>query len=155
MQLARENGFTATTDYAQIAEMDVVIICVPTPLNEYHEPDLSYVTGTVSSIAPYIHDGQLIILESTTYPGTTEEIVVPLLEKGNPSGLRVARDASSPGFYIAFSPEREDPGNDTVLAAISPKWSVDAVPSRVIWRLPFTAPSSTAPCPSPRPPPRR
>jgi UDP-N-acetyl-D-glucosamine dehydrogenase len=121
IQLARESGFTATSDYAQIAAMDVIIICVPTPLNEYHEPDLSYVTGTVSSIAPHVHDGQLIILESTTYPGTTEEIVVPLLEKGNPAGLRIARDASSPGFYVAFSPEREDPGNDTVARRDIPK----------------------------------
>jgi UDP-N-acetyl-D-glucosamine dehydrogenase len=121
IQLARESGFTATADYAQIAAMDVVIICVPTPLNEYHEPDLSYITGTVTSIAPQIHDGQLIILESTTYPGTTEEIVVPLLEKGNPKGLRVARDAASPGIYVAFSPEREDPGNDTIARRDIPK----------------------------------
>jgi UDP-N-acetyl-D-glucosamine dehydrogenase len=118
---ARKNGFSATADYAQIAEMDVVIICVPTPLNEYHEPDLSYVTGTVKSIAPHLQEGQLIILESTTYPGTTEEIVVPLLEQGNPAGLRVARDSVSQGFYVAFSPEREDPGNDTVARRDIPK----------------------------------
>src|SRR5271165_6661108 len=80
IQLAQENGFRATTDYAEVGQMDVVIICVPTPLNEYHEPDLSYVTGTVRSIAPHLHEGQLILLESTTYPGTTEEVVVPLLE---------------------------------------------------------------------------
>lgn len=121
IQLARESGFTGTTDYAQIAEMDVVIICVPTPLNEYHEPDLSYVTGTVSSIAPHVHDGQLIILESTTYPGTTEEVVVPLLEKGNRAGLRLASDGSDPGFFVAFSPEREDPGNDSVARRDIPK----------------------------------
>jgi UDP-N-acetyl-D-glucosamine dehydrogenase len=121
IQLARESGFRATADYAQITAMDVVIICVPTPLNEYHEPDLSYITGTVNSIAPHVHDGQLIVLESTTYPGTTEEIVVPLLEKGNPAGLRVVRDATSPGFYVAFSPEREDPGNDTVARRDIPK----------------------------------
>ena len=121
VQLARENGFTATADYAQIAEMDVVIICVPTPLNEYHEPDLSYVTGTVKSIAPHIHDGQLIVLESTTYPGTTEEVVVPILETGNRSGLRVTRDAESSGIYVAFSPEREDPGNDTIARRDIPK----------------------------------
>jgi UDP-N-acetyl-D-glucosamine dehydrogenase len=119
--LARENGFEATGDYSQIASMDVVIICVPTPLNEYHEPDMSYITGTLSNMAPHIHDGQLIILESTTYPGTTEEVVVPMLEQGNPAGLRVARDASSPGFYVAFSPEREDPGNDTVARRDIPK----------------------------------
>ena len=118
---ARKNQFSATVDYARIAEMDVVIICVPTPLNEYHEPDLSYVTGTVSSIAPHLREGQLVVLESTTYPGTTEEIVVPLLEKGNPAGLRVARNAVSPGFYVAFSPEREDPGNDSVARRDIPK----------------------------------
>jgi UDP-N-acetyl-D-glucosamine dehydrogenase len=121
IQLARESGFSATADYAQIAVMDVIIICVPTPLNEYHEPDLSYITGTVNSIAPHVHDGQLIILESTTYPGTTEEVVVPLLEKGSPGGLRVTRDTSTPGFYVAFSPEREDPGNDTVARRDIPK----------------------------------
>jgi UDP-N-acetyl-D-glucosamine dehydrogenase len=121
IMLARENGFSATMDYAEIAVMDLVIICVPTPLNEYHEPDLSYIRGTLESIAPYIHDGQLIILESTTYPGTTEEIVVPMLEQGNPAGLRVARDTSSAGFYVAFSPEREDPGNETVARRDIPK----------------------------------
>lgn len=121
IQQAREAGFAATADYAQIDAMDVVIICVPTPLNEYHEPDLSFVIGTVKSIAPHVHDRQLIVLESTTYPGTTEEIVVPLLEEGNPSGFRAARDAASPGFYVAFSPEREDPGNDTVARRDIPK----------------------------------
>ena len=118
---AREKGFTATSEYDKISEMDAVIICVPTPLDEYHEPDLSYVTGTVSSIAPHLREGQLIILESTTYPGTTEEVVVPLLEQGNAAGLRVARDAASQGFYVAFSPEREDPGNDTVARRDIPK----------------------------------
>jgi UDP-N-acetyl-D-glucosamine dehydrogenase len=121
IESARKNGFTATADYARIAEMDVVIICVPTPLNDYHEPDLSYVTGTVKSIAPHLQEGQLIILESTTYPGTTEEVVVPLLERGNLDGLRVAKDAESAGFYVAFSPEREDPGNDTVARRDIPK----------------------------------
>jgi UDP-N-acetyl-D-glucosamine dehydrogenase len=121
IQFARESGFTATADYAQVAAMDVVIICVPTPLNEYGEPDLSFVTGTVGSIAPHLREGQLIILESTTYPGTTEEVVVPMLEAGNPSGFRVARDSASSGFYVAFSPEREDPGNDTVARRDIPK----------------------------------
>jgi UDP-N-acetyl-D-glucosamine dehydrogenase len=121
IERARENGFAATADYARIAEMDVVIICVPTPLDEHHEPDLSFITGTVNSIAPHVHEGQLIILESTTYPGTTEEVVVPLLEKGNPAGLRVARDDASSGFYVAFSPEREDPGNDSVARRDIPK----------------------------------
>jgi UDP-N-acetyl-D-glucosamine dehydrogenase len=121
IQAAQKHGFRATADYSQIAQMDVVIICVPTPLNEYHEPDLSFVTSTVSSIASYLKDGQLIILESTTYPGTTEEVVVPLLEQGNLAGLRVARDEASSGFYVAFSPEREDPGNDTVARRDIPK----------------------------------
>ena len=121
IQLAQKNGFQATADYSGIGQMDVVIICVPTPLNEHHEPDLSFITGTVKAMAPHLRQGQLIILESTTYPGTTEEVVVPLLEQGNPSGLRVARDAASPGFYVAFSPEREDPGNDTVARRDIPK----------------------------------
>jgi UDP-N-acetyl-D-glucosamine dehydrogenase len=121
IQLAQSRGFNATSDYGQIAQMDVVIICVPTPLNEYHEPDLSYIVDTVRSIAPHLRSGQLIILESTTYPGTTEEVVVPLLEQGNSLGLHVARDSESDGFYVAFSPEREDPGNDTVARRDVPK----------------------------------
>lgn len=121
IQIAQKSGFSATSDYSCISQMDVVIICVPTPLDEHHEPDLTYITGTVRSIAPYVHEGQLIILESTTYPGTTEEVVVPLLESGNTKGLRVARDMESPGFYVAFSPEREDPGNDTVARRDIPK----------------------------------
>jgi UDP-N-acetyl-D-glucosamine dehydrogenase len=121
IQLAREKAFNATTDYAQIAGMDVVIICVPTPLNEYHEPDLSYVTDTVSSIASHLQKGQLIILESTTFPGTTEEIVVPILEKENLQGLQLARDPATPGFFVAFSPEREDPGNDSIARRDIPK----------------------------------
>jgi UDP-N-acetyl-D-glucosamine dehydrogenase len=121
VQLAQQNGFKATADYGEIAGMDVVIICVPTPLDEHHEPDLSYVTGTVSSIAPHLREGQLIILESTTYPGTTEEVVVPLLEKGNRAGLFAVRDTVGRGFYVAFSPEREDPGNDSVARCDIPK----------------------------------
>src|ERR1017187_4343516 len=114
IQSAQKNGFSATTDYSLIAQMDVVIICVPTPLNEYHEPDLSYVTGTVRAIAPHVHEGQLIVLESTTYPGTTDDVVVPLLETGNPLGLKVARATGESGIHVVFSPEREDPGNDSV-----------------------------------------
>jgi UDP-N-acetyl-D-glucosamine dehydrogenase len=121
IQVAQKNGFQATADYSLIAQMDAVIICVPTPLDEHHEPDLSFITGTVKAMAPYLRQGQLIILESTTYPGTTEEVVVPLLEQGNPAGLKVARDAESAGFYVAFSPEREDPGNDTVARRDIPK----------------------------------
>lgn len=111
---AQAAGFVATTDFSQVAGMDAVIICVPTPLNEHHEPDLSYVTGTVKSIAPYIHEGQLMVLESTTYPGTTEEIVAPLLEAGNSQGLMIARGAEDVGVHLVFSPEREDPGNESI-----------------------------------------
>ena len=114
IQQAQKAGFRATADYSEIAQMDAVIICVPTPLNEYHEPDLSYVTGTIRSLAPYVHEGQLIVLESTTYPGTTEEVVAPLLESGNLLGLKLSRSLHEPGLHVAFSPEREDPGNETV-----------------------------------------
>jgi UDP-N-acetyl-D-glucosamine dehydrogenase len=121
IQQAQKAGFHATADYSEIAAMDAVIICVPTPLDEYHEPDLSYVTSTVRAIAPHLRDGQLIVLESTTYPGTTEEIVVPILESGNPLGLKVARAANASGIHVAFSPEREDPGNETVARHDIPK----------------------------------
>jgi UDP-N-acetyl-D-glucosamine dehydrogenase len=121
IEAAQRAGFRATADYSEIAQMDAVVICVPTPLNEYQEPDLSYVTGTVKSIAPFIHEGQLIVLESTTYPGTTEEVVVPLLEAGNPLGLKVSRALDESGVHVAFSPEREDPGNDTVARHDIPK----------------------------------
>src|ERR671930_264084 len=83
IKAAKAKGLGATSDYSQLREMDAIIICVPTPLNEYHEPDLSYITGTAESIAPHLQAGQLVILESTTYPGTTEEVLVPILEKGN------------------------------------------------------------------------
>ncbi len=121
IQGAQKAGFSATSDYSEIALMDAVIICVPTPLNEHHEPDLSYVTSTVASIAPFIHQDQLIVLESTTYPGTTEEIVAPMLEAGNPHGLKVARTLDQPGVHVVFSPEREDPGNETVARKDIPK----------------------------------
>src|SRR5260370_15702894 len=123
IQRARSQGFTATSEYAQLETMDAVIICVPTPLNEYHEPDLSYITGTAESIAPHLQPGQLVILESTTYPGTTEEVLVPILEKGNRLGLKAARGGESDGkaFFVAFSPEREDPGNQTVARRPRPK----------------------------------
>jgi len=120
---AREQGFDATSDYARIKEMDAIIICVPTPLNEYHEPDLSYITNTAASIAPHLRAGQLVVLESPTYPGTTEEVMVPILEKGNTAGLKGARDDNGQGaqFYVAFSPEREDPGNAQSNVATIPK----------------------------------
>jgi len=123
IQAARTRNFRASNDYGNIADLDVVIICVPTPLNEYREPDLSYIRSTAEAIAPHLRAGQLIILESTTYPGTTEEVLVPILEAGNPSGLVAARAGADSGnvFYVAFSPEREDPGNDTVARRDIPK----------------------------------
>jgi UDP-N-acetyl-D-glucosamine dehydrogenase len=99
----------------------VAIVCVPTPLTEFHEPDLTAIRDTAKAIAPHLRSGQLIILESTTYPGTTEEVLIPLLEQGNGSGLRVTRDEEAKGFYVAFSPEREDPGNDTIARRDIPK----------------------------------
>jgi UDP-N-acetyl-D-glucosamine dehydrogenase len=117
IQKARQSGFMATSDYRLIAEQDAVIICVPTPLNEYREPDMSYITRTAETVAPYLRAGQLIVLESTTYPGTTEEVMVPILEKGNRAGMKASRngsDANSGVFYVAFSPEREDPGRTDI-----------------------------------------
>src|ERR1019366_1898493 len=123
IQAARSQGFTATADYANVAYMDAIIICVPTPLNEYHEPDLSYITATAESIAPHLRAGQLVVLESTTYPGTTEEILVPILERANNHGLLAARAGVEGNnvFHVVFSPEREDPGNDTVARRDIPK----------------------------------
>src|SRR5215469_14243650 len=123
IQTARGSGLEATSNYAQISDMDAIIICVPTPLNEYHEPDLSFITNTAHAIAPHLRAGQLVILESTTYPGTTEEVLVPILENENKAGLKAARSANGPDkqFYVAFSPEREDPGNTSVARRDIPK----------------------------------
>jgi UDP-N-acetyl-D-glucosamine dehydrogenase len=135
---AQAAGFRATAAYTEIADMDAIIICVPTPLDEYHQPDLSFIEKTARAIAPNLREGQLVILESTTYPGTTEEVLIPILESGNRLGLRAVRqpcasgrqhsDLRQPirqpgerGFYVAFSPEREDPGNDTVARRDIPK----------------------------------
>ena len=123
IQQARAGGFEATSDFSRLTEMDAIIICVPTPLNEYHEPDLSYITNTAKSIAPHLRAGQIVVLESTTYPGTTEEELIPILEKGNQNGLKASRGdaANDQVFYVAFSPEREDPGNTTVARRDIPK----------------------------------
>ena len=122
IQAAKASGFTATSEYSGIADMDAVIICVPTPLDDHHEPDLSYISATAEAIAPHVRPGQLIVLESTTYPGTTEELLIPILEK-NPAALKAARgeDYKAESFFVAFSPEREDPGNDTVARRDIPK----------------------------------
>jgi UDP-N-acetyl-D-glucosamine dehydrogenase len=125
VQEARAKGMAATCDFSRLAEMDAIIICVPTPLNEYHEPDLSFITNTARAIAPHLRAGQIVILESTTYPGTTEEVLVPILEKENSKGLKAARNNASEQdssvFYVAFSPEREDPGNTSVARRDIPK----------------------------------
>src|SRR5712671_5975112 len=123
IQTAKSQGFSATANYSQISAMDAIIICVPTPLNEYHEPDLSFITNTTHAIAPHLRAGQLVVLESTTYPGTTEEVMVPILEKENKEGMKAARGTTvdGKGFFVAFSPEREDPGNTTVARRDIPK----------------------------------
>ena len=116
--------FDATVDFTRLREMDAVLICVPTPLDERREPDLSFVENTARAIALNLQRDQLIVLESTTYPGTTEELVLPILEK---EGLRCpiqndSRNADSKtDFYLAFSPEREDPGNKNYGLAQIPK----------------------------------
>jgi len=124
IQSARARGFRATEDFSMLSDMDAIIICVPTPLDEYREPDLSFITNTAKSIAPHLRGGQLVVLESTTYPGTTEEVLVPILEQGNRFGLKAARDKVAGGdnqFFVAFSPEREDPGNDSIARRDIPK----------------------------------
>src|ERR1700721_431810 len=128
IQAAKAQGFTATSDYSQITAMDAIIICGPTPLNKKHEPHLSFITDTTHSIAPHLRAGQLVVLESTTYPGTTEEVMVPILEKENKAGLKAARGAEGTEvganeFFVAFSPEREDPGNTSVPPRDIPKVS--------------------------------
>jgi UDP-N-acetyl-D-glucosamine dehydrogenase len=109
------NGsFAASTDFSRIKEVSAVIICVPTPLNKNREPDISYITETGKAIAPHMVKGTLIVLESTTYPGTTDEDLKDVLEKG--TGFKAGVD-----FHLAFSPEREDPGNPSSVVATIPK----------------------------------
>ena len=97
------NGFKATNDYSEISKVDCIIICVPTPLSKHKEPDLKYVIDTLNALLPYIKKNQIISLESTTYPGTTEELIIPILEKKE---FKVGEDV-----FVLYSPEREDPGN--------------------------------------------
>jgi UDP-N-acetyl-D-glucosamine dehydrogenase len=111
--IVNSGKFRATADFAALAEMDAVLICVPTPLTRSREPDLQFVTATAEAIVPYLRRGQLVVLESTTWPGTTTEVLKPILESG---GLRSGED-----FYLAYSPEREDPGNPDFGAATIPK----------------------------------
>jgi UDP-N-acetyl-D-glucosamine dehydrogenase len=114
-QFQKTGLLSAATDAAVVASLDTVNICVPTPLRKTKDPDLSYVVSAVEMIAAHLHKGQLVVLESTTYPGTTEEVVQPILEKG---GLKAGTD-----FFLAFSPERVDPGNE--------KWTTKNVPKIV------------------------
>jgi UDP-N-acetyl-D-glucosamine dehydrogenase len=102
-ELVEQMHFTATTGFEALAQTDIVIICVPTPLSKTKEPDISYIMAAAEAIKTHLHSGQLIILESTTYPGTTDEVLLPLFEE---TGLQIDRD-----FFLAFSPERVDPGN--------------------------------------------
>ena len=124
IQAAREQGLKATTDFSRLSDMDAIIMCVPTPLTEHREPDLSYVEKTAQAAAPWLREGQLVVLESTTYPGTTEELMIPILERDNKLGLKAQGQGpvlEKGVFYVAFSPEREDPGNTTVARRDIPK----------------------------------
>lgn len=112
-ELRNAGRLAATGDFSRIAEADAIILCVPTPLTRHREPDLSFVVQTTEAIAPHLRRGQLIVLESTTYPGTSRDILRPILER---RGLRSGHD-----FYLAYSPEREDPGNAQFSTAAIPK----------------------------------
>ena len=112
-QLVEEGRIEASTDFARVEECDAIAICVPTPLDEMKEPDTSYMESAASAITPYLHADMLVTLESTTYPGTTEEVICPILEK---SGLEVGES-----LYVAFSPERVDPGNKNFQTKNTPK----------------------------------
>jgi UDP-N-acetyl-D-glucosamine dehydrogenase len=114
LKTAVEQGlFKATTDFAVVAELDAISICVPTPLRKTKDPDVSYIVAALDEIVKYIHDDMLIVLESTTYPGTTRELMLPMLEEG---GLKVGKD-----IFLAFSPERVDPGNAVYQTKNTPK----------------------------------
>lgn len=112
-ELVKENKLKATTDYSLIKEVDTVAICVPTPLDIYKQPNTSYVESSATKISTYLHEGMLVVLESTTYPGTTEELLKPILEKG---GMNCGED-----FFLAYSPERVDPGNKQFNTKNTPK----------------------------------
>lgn len=109
----RERGFAATDDFSRLKDADAILICVPTPLTDAREPDLTYVVKSTEAIARHLRKGQLVVLESTTYPTTTRNVVLPILAK---SGLKVGED-----YYLAFSPEREDPGNQNFSVSSIPK----------------------------------
>ena len=112
--LTQDGKFQGSTDFSLVKELDCILICVPTPLDKNREPDMSYILSTAQGIAPHITKGQLIVLESTTYPGTTQEVLATELESG--SGLKADHD-----FHLAYSPEREDPNNKDFTTATIPK----------------------------------
>ena len=112
-EMVESGRFMATTDYSLIREVDAVAICVPTPLDKYQQPDTSYVESSGKEISKYLHKGMLVVLESTTYPGTTEEVLKPILES---TGLTCGED-----FFLAYSPERVDPGNKFYNTKNTPK----------------------------------
>ena len=114
VQKAVSGGMDATTDFSQIAQADAIILCVPTPLNKYREPDLSFVIDTLEAAIPFMREGQVVSLESTTYPGTTEEELLPRIEKK--TGLKVGEN-----IFLVYSPEREDPGNKNFTTHTIPK----------------------------------
>ena len=110
---AQAKGFRATSLFSEIGEVDAILICVPTPLSDHHTPDMSYITATMDSIAHHLRPGQLVVLESTTYPGTTEELIAPAIERAGQ--VKVIREAIvADGVLVAYSPEREDPGNTSI-----------------------------------------
>ncbi len=113
IKAAVDAGFEATTDFTRVTECDALILCVPTPLNKYREPDMSYVVSTTDMLKPYLREGQVVSLESTTYPGTTEEMLKPRIEE---NGLVVGEN-----IYLVYSPEREDPGNPNFETRTIPK----------------------------------
>ncbi|MBT5471203.1 MAG: nucleotide sugar dehydrogenase [Nitrospina sp.] len=119
-----DNGFAATTDFSQITNIDVILICVPTPLGVHNEPDLSFIHGTLENIKPYLKENQLLILESTTYPGTTEEVIIPFIESisdSSPITHHSSLFTIGENFFIGYSPEREDPGNKNFTTQTIPK----------------------------------
>ena len=113
IESAVANGFESTTDFSRASEADALILCVPTPLNKYREPDLSFVLDTTDALVPYLRPGQVVSLESTTYPGTTDEELLPRVES---LGLKVGKD-----IFLVYSPEREDPGNPNFSTRTIPK----------------------------------
>ena len=112
-RMIKAGCFSATSNMARLKTVDAVLVCVPTPLTQNREPDMQFVIGSARTIAKYLQPSQLVVLESTTYPGTTTELVMPILQGG---GLKAGKD-----FYLAYSPEREDPGNKDFTTKTIPK----------------------------------